>query len=160
MHVVALHRVVDDPEAGALANRTPAPLELGQEAARSQRGHVPVDPERDVAGMPRRERSSSPVRIARARPGLPPSSGSPAAPARRLRENERELTRSRPHGVESHTRSCQIRSHLELESRDVRGIETRRFGDGGMVSSVSLTSRNFAARLAVVLSIACFSGTS
>jgi hypothetical protein len=44
VHVVALHRVVDDPEARALAHLAPAPLELGEQPARSQRGHVRSGP--------------------------------------------------------------------------------------------------------------------
>jgi hypothetical protein len=66
-----------------------------------------VDPEADVAGMPRRERRPAPVRIARPRPVRPPGARTPAAPARRLREIQRELTRSRPHADEDHT----LRSH-------------------------------------------------
>jgi hypothetical protein len=82
VHVVALHRVLDDPEARAVPDLPPAPLELGQVPARPQRGHVPVDAEGDVAGMPRGERSPSPVRIARPGPRLAPGAGSPASPAR------------------------------------------------------------------------------
>jgi hypothetical protein len=81
VHVVALHRVVDE------------------------------DPEGDVAGMPRGERCAPPVRIARPRPGPAPGADSPAAPARRLRETQRELTRSRRHARDSNTHVCHIRSH-------------------------------------------------
>jgi hypothetical protein len=92
--VIALNRVVGQPEPVTLAHLAPAPLELGHESPRSQSGNVALDLERDVTRMPRRQRHSPTVRVAPLRPGLAARAGTRASPTFRRREVETELAGS------------------------------------------------------------------
>jgi hypothetical protein len=91
VQMIALDRVVDEPEAPALARPVPASLKLGYEPTDPQIRHVVSHLQGDVTGVPRRERCPPTVRVARLRSGLAPGSGSGTAPARRRHEVEREL---------------------------------------------------------------------
>jgi hypothetical protein len=68
--MVRLDRVVHDSEAPALAGLAQRALELAHEAHRAQRRDILPDLQRQVTRMPRRKRSSLPMRVLRARGAL------------------------------------------------------------------------------------------
>ena len=64
VHVVALDRIMHETKSFPLARLAPASLQLGHQLRSPERGNVLPHPERDVTWMTRRQRFSSPVRIA------------------------------------------------------------------------------------------------
>jgi hypothetical protein len=97
MKVIALDRVVDEPEAAALARRSEAALQVSHQSPAAQRGHAAAHLQGDVAGEASRERSSRSVRIARIRSALASRAGAPAAPARDVAKIESQLTTASLH---------------------------------------------------------------
>jgi hypothetical protein len=73
-------RVVHDAESPALAREAQRALELANEADRAQRRNIAADAEREVAGMTRRQRSASRVRVASAKTGLAAGTFASSAP--------------------------------------------------------------------------------
>ena len=97
VHVIVLDRVMHQPEAPAVARFGEAALQLSHQPDRAQRGQVALHFQRHVAGKPRRERRTRPVRMARAWAALAARTRASAAPARRLPQIQIELTNSPRH---------------------------------------------------------------
>jgi hypothetical protein len=91
VHVVALDRVVHEPEPTTRVRSAERALELTHDSRKPERGQAAPQTQRHVAR--RVGGAGVPAEMGNARPGAPPSSGSgpPPAPPTRTRELEQEL---------------------------------------------------------------------
>src|SRR5215831_16519643 len=97
MHVIVLDRVMDEPEAPAVARRSEAALELAYEPHGTERRQSAPHLQRDVTGKARRELRSRAARMARARAALAARTRASSSPARYLSEIEVELSNASRH---------------------------------------------------------------
>jgi hypothetical protein len=97
--MISHHRVVNDTKASALAREAKRAFELGDEAARAQRGNVSADAQCHVARVARGDRlGSTPMSVALEGAALASRAVAAAAPVSRRAKREGELGASGRHG--------------------------------------------------------------
>ena len=91
VQMIVLNRIVNEPEAPALARRCEAALELTDELRAAQRRNAAPHLQRDVARKTGGERRTSTPRMTRIQTGLAPGTRASSTPARCFSQIEIEL---------------------------------------------------------------------
>ena len=97
VNVIALNRIVNQPEAPAVARRSEAAFLLANELHASQRRQPAPHLQRDVTRKARRERTPRAMRMSRARAALAARTRASSTPARALAKSELQLPNPTSH---------------------------------------------------------------
>ena len=99
VQMIVLNRIVNEPEAPALARRCEAALELTDELRAAQRRNAAPHLQRDVARMRSREITARPVCMSGVRAALAARTHASSTPARAFAKIEHQLLNPPCHGL-------------------------------------------------------------